>query len=75
MDKATKGKDENILNLTNQFIYEIDTIPPRFQKVERLVLNNNHLKSLRGIEQFKDVKRLSLVDNEVYPIFEFPYQN
>lgn len=38
----------------------------KFHKVETIYLNNNNIKSLFGIQQFKKLKFLSVANNEVF---------
>lgn len=56
---------KNMLNLQNKYIEELDKIPAKYHQVTTLILNNNHLKNLRGIEQFSKLKKLSAADNDV----------
>lgn len=78
IDKSFLGHGEQrtaILNLQNQYIEEIDTIPMKYKRVHTLVLNNNHLKNLRGVEQFARIKKLDVADNEVLKTLEIMFQN
>lgn len=45
-------------------------IPMKYKRVHTLVLNNNHLKNLRGVEQFTRIKKLDVADNEVTELLE-----
>ena len=53
------------LNLQGQYIEELDQVPPKYKKITSLILSNNHLRSLRGVEQFPKLKKLIACDNAV----------
>jgi len=74
MDKSMTAVEENakMLNLQNQFIEELDRVPAKYKRINTLILSNNHLKTLRGIEQFPRLKKLVAVENEVFLASNIP---
>jgi len=40
-------------------------LPKEYQQIPTLYLSNNNLTSLEGIEQFSNLKTLTLVNNDV----------
>lgn len=57
--------DENKISIVQKFVSEIDLLPKKFHKVETLYLSSNNIKSLEGLQQFSNLKNLSLANNEV----------
>jgi len=41
----------------------LDTLPSYYKNIEKVEMKNNLLKSLKGIEQFRQVKELYIEDN------------
>lgn len=42
---------------------QLDTLPSYYKNIEKVDMKGNMLKSLKGIEQFREVKELYLEDN------------
>jgi len=71
MDRTMVAAEKmaKLLNLQGQYIEEIDQVPPKYKKIDSLILSNNHLRSLRGVEQFPKLKKLIACDNAVTCFF------
>ena len=63
--------DENKISIVQKNVNLIDLLPKQFQQIETLYLSNNNLTSLEGIEQFSNLKILTLVNNDVKIFFFF----
>lgn len=61
--------DENKISIVQKSVNKIDLLPKEYHQIETLYLSNNNLETLDGIEQFPNLKTLTLVNNEVYFYF------
>lgn len=57
--------EENKISVVQKFVSEIDLLPKKFLKVETLYLSSNNIRTLEGLQQFSNLKNLSLANNEV----------
>lgn len=57
--------EENKISVVQKFVSEIDPMPKKFLKVETLYLSSNNIRTLDGLQQFSNLKNLSLANNEV----------
>jgi hypothetical protein len=57
--------DTSKISATGKGITSLDALPSRFHGVTTLYLSNNNITSLRGIEQFRNAKIVSLSGNQV----------
>lgn len=57
--------EDSKISVVQKFINEIDSLPKRFTKIETLYLSNNNIKTLEGLQQFSNLKNLSLANNEI----------
>lgn len=57
--------DENKISIVQKCVNRIDNMPKEYHQIETLYLSNNNLTSLEGIEQFSNLKTLTLVNNDV----------
>ena len=57
-----------MLKVENYGIKEIDDLPQKNRNIDLINLNQNCIKSLRGITQFTSLKKLIVSNNEVYSL-------
>ena len=65
---VTKQKSNlkpRVIKLNFRDICEIDEVDPMYHEVNEISLNHNHLKSLDGIRQFKNLRSLQLNFNRL----------
>lgn len=63
--------DSSGLDLKGRGIQELDEVSTQHRDLEALILDNNQIEDLQGIQQFQNVKQLSLINNQVEIISSF----
>ena len=65
---------DKVLKAENNCIKEINDLPTKYRNVDLINLNQNNIKSFRGIAQFASLKKLILSNNEVNPFNENEFE-
>jgi len=54
----------------DEFVFELEKRSKRLESVEKLFLGKNRLRNLRGMEVFRNVEVISLLDNDILDLAE-----
>jgi len=57
--------DASGLDIKGRGIQELDDVSEHHRDLETLLLDNNRIEDLQGIQQFQNIKHLSLINNQI----------
>jgi len=63
--------DASGLDIKGRGIQELDDVSEHHRDLETLLLDNNRIEDLQGIQQFQNIKHLSLINNQVEIIISY----
>lgn len=63
--KAAAGLKPKVIKLNFRDICAIDPVDSSYHEIQELSLNHNHLRSLDGVEQFRNLRSLHLNFNQL----------